>query len=179
MGRKTVIVTGASQGIGDAIVRAFIDRDYYAVATLRSISTSIVPSPNLAAVRGDIGQAATAEKVTQTACGSIDHVINNATIFADAPALIPMITKGGVNAVTRSLAIEYAKKNIRFSAVAPGVVDTSLHNGNSKDSLKTYSPMATISNPEDIADAVLYPTEANPVTGDVLYVDGGAHAGRW
>ena len=84
--RKTVIVTGASQGIGAAIVQAFLDRDYNVVATSRSVSSSgFAPSPNLALVDGDIGLAATAEKVTQTAIatfGSIDHVINNAGVFS-------------------------------------------------------------------------------------------------
>jgi NAD(P)-dependent dehydrogenase (short-subunit alcohol dehydrogenase family) len=239
MRRKTVIVTGASQGIGAAIVKAFIDRGNNVLATSRNFFTSgVTPSPNLALVYGDIGQAATAEKVAQTAInefGSIDHVVNNAGIFAakpftdytaeefrqfvstnlegfifvtqlavkrmlaqgtggsittitaslaenpmaDTPASIPTITKGGLNAVTRSLAIEYAKENIRFNAVAPGVVDTALHNGSSKDFLKTRSPMGTVSSPKDIADAVIFLAEADHVTGDVLYVDGGAHAGRW
>src|SRR3984893_17662598 len=83
---KTVIVTGASQGIGEAVVRAFLDRGYNVVATSRNVSKAgFAPSPNLALVDGDIGQAATAEKVAQTAIGkfgSIDHVVNNAGIFA-------------------------------------------------------------------------------------------------
>ena len=87
--RKTVIVTGASQGIGAAIVQAFLDRSYNVVATSRSVSKAgFAPSPNLALVDGDISQAATAEKVTQTAItkfGSIDHVVNNAGIFAVKP----------------------------------------------------------------------------------------------
>jgi NAD(P)-dependent dehydrogenase (short-subunit alcohol dehydrogenase family) len=238
-GKKTVIVTGASQGIGAAVVRAFLERDYNIVATSRTMSkSSLAPSPHVALVDGDIGQPATAEKVARTAVdefGSIDHVVNNAGIFAakhftdytgedfrrfvstnlggfvfitqlavkqmlaqgrggsvttitasladnpmaDTPASIPMITKGGLDAATRSLAIEYAKKEIRFNTVAPGVVDTPLHNGNSKDFLKTRSPMGVIASPEDIADAVLYLAEAKYVTGDVLHVDGGAHVGRW
>jgi NAD(P)-dependent dehydrogenase (short-subunit alcohol dehydrogenase family) len=238
-GPKTVIVTGASQGIGAAVARAFIERGYNVVATSRSISTSgFAPSTNLALVDGDIGQAATAEKATRTALdkfGSIDHVVNSAGIFVakpfteytaedfrgfvstnlegfifitqfavkqmliqgtggsvttitaslaenpmtDTPASIPMMTKGGLDVVTRSLAIEYAKKKIRFNAVAPGVVDTPLHNGKSKDLLKTRSPMGTIASPNDIADAVIYLTEAANITGEVLHVDGGAHIGRW
>ena len=87
--KKTVIVTGASQGIGAAIVQAFLDRGYNVVATSRNVSKAgFAPSPNLALVDGDIGQAATAEKVAQTAIskfGSIDHVVNNAGIFAAKP----------------------------------------------------------------------------------------------
>src|SRR5271154_5944775 len=237
--KKTVIITGASQGIGAATVQAFLDRGYNVVATSRSVSKSgFAPSPSLALVDGDIGQAATAEKVAQTAIsnfGSIDHVVNNAGIFvakpftdytaddfrslvsttlegfifitqlavkrmlsqgpggsvtnntasladnpiAGLPASIAMITKGGLNAITLSLASEYAKNNIRFNAVAPGVVDTPMHEQNPKDILKTLSPMGRISDSKDIADAVVYLTEARTITGEVLHVDGGAHAGRW
>ena len=99
--------------------------------------------------------------------------------IAGVPASIPMITKGGLDAITRSLAIEYAKNNIRFNAVAPGQVDTPLHKNNPKQFLKTLSPMGTISDAKDIAEAVVYLTEARHVTGEVLHVDGGAHVGKW
>jgi NAD(P)-dependent dehydrogenase (short-subunit alcohol dehydrogenase family) len=185
--KKTTIVTGASQGIGAAVVRAFLDRGYNVVGNARSFSSaSFTPSPNLALVEGDIGLATTAEKIAQTAIekfGSIDHVVSSAGIFsskpftdytadefrafvstnlegfifitqlavkqmlaqgtggsvtcitaaltanpiAGVPASIPTITKGGLDAVILSLASEYAKSNIRFNAVAPGVVDTPLH----------------------------------------------------
>ena len=89
VGKKTVIVTGASQGIGAAVVHAFLDRGYNVVATSRSISKAgFAPSPHLALVDGDIGQAATAEKVAQTAVSefrTIDHVVNNAGIFSSKP----------------------------------------------------------------------------------------------
>jgi NAD(P)-dependent dehydrogenase (short-subunit alcohol dehydrogenase family) len=96
-GKKTVIVTGASQGIGAAVVLAFLDRGYNVVATSRSISKAgLGPSPHLALVDGDIGQAATAEKAVQTAIskfGSIDHVVNNAGIFfpSDSLTTLPKI----------------------------------------------------------------------------------------
>jgi NAD(P)-dependent dehydrogenase (short-subunit alcohol dehydrogenase family) len=238
-GGKTVIVTGASQGIGAAIVQEFLDRGYNVVATSRNVSKAgFTPRPTLALVDGDIGHAATAEKVINTAIekfGSVDHVVSNAGIYtakpfteyaidefrsfvstnlegfifitqrgvkqmlkqgtggsvttitaaladnpmAGIPASIPMITKGGLNAITISLASEYASRNIRFNAVAPGVVDTPLHEKNPKDFLKTLSPMGTISEAKDIAEAVVYLTEASHVTGEVLHVDGGAHVGRW
>jgi NAD(P)-dependent dehydrogenase (short-subunit alcohol dehydrogenase family) len=98
---------------------------------------------------------------------------------ASVPASIPMITKGGLNAITRSLGSEYAKNHIRFNAVAPGIVDTPMHKDDPKEFLKTLSPMGTISDAKDIADAVVYLTEARHVTGEVLHVDGGAHLGRW
>jgi NAD(P)-dependent dehydrogenase (short-subunit alcohol dehydrogenase family) len=99
--------------------------------------------------------------------------------IAGITAAVPVITKGGLNAVTRSLAMEYARDGIRFNAVAPGVVDTPLHKDNPKDFLKTLSPMGQVANVRDIAEAVLYLIESSQVTGEVLHVDGGAHFGKW
>jgi NAD(P)-dependent dehydrogenase (short-subunit alcohol dehydrogenase family) len=90
-----------------------------------------------------------------------------------------MITKGGLNTVIRSLAIEYAKEGIRFNAVAPGVVDTPMHKDDPEDSLQKFVPMGKVVRVEDVVDAVLYLARADRVTGEVLHVDGGAHAGRW
>src|ERR1700722_8236497 len=108
-------------------------------------------------------------------------VITISAALADNPiagvnASVPMITKGGLNTVTRHLAIEYAKQGIRFNAVAPGVVDTSLHQEDPKDHLHTPRSIVEIS---DIADAVLYLANAGQVTGEVLHVVGGAHGDRW
>ncbi|MFZ0583329.1 MAG: SDR family oxidoreductase [Candidatus Acidiferrales bacterium] len=99
--------------------------------------------------------------------------------YANEKASVSMITKGGLNTITRHLAIEYAKDGIRFNAVAPGVVDTPLHKNDSKEAMKTYAPMGTIAEVKDIVDAVLYVAEAEQVTGEILHVDGGSHAGRW
>jgi NAD(P)-dependent dehydrogenase (short-subunit alcohol dehydrogenase family) len=99
--------------------------------------------------------------------------------IAGVPASVPMITKGGLNTVTRHLAIEYAKDGIRFNAVAPGVVDTPLHKDGPKEALRSLNPMGVLSSVNDIVDAVLYLTEAQTVTGEILNVDGGAHTGRW
>jgi NAD(P)-dependent dehydrogenase (short-subunit alcohol dehydrogenase family) len=99
--------------------------------------------------------------------------------FAGENASVSMMTKGGLNSAIRSLAIEYAKDGIRFNAVAPGVVDTPLHKNDTKDLLKTFQPMGKIVEVEDIVGAVLYLTHAGQVTGEILHVDGGAHAGRW
>jgi NAD(P)-dependent dehydrogenase (short-subunit alcohol dehydrogenase family) len=99
--------------------------------------------------------------------------------FVDEKASVSMMTKGGLNALTRSLAIEYAKEGIRFNAVAPGVVNTPLHKGDSLDVLKKSQPMGKIVEIRDIVDAVLYLARAGQVTGEILHVDGGAHAGRW
>jgi NAD(P)-dependent dehydrogenase (short-subunit alcohol dehydrogenase family) len=112
------------------------------------------------------------------------NVVSITAALADQPvagihASVSMITKGGLNTVIRSLAIEYAKEGIRFNAVAPGVVDTPLHKSDSKDSLRASQPMGKIVEVKDIVDAVLYLAQAGQVTGEVLHVDGGAHAGRW
>ena len=237
---RTVIVTGASQGIGAAIVKTFLERGYSVVANSRNISKSaaFAPSAKLALVDGSIGEAATAAEIARTAMskfGSIDALINNAGIFfakpftdytaedfkslasinlegfiyisqiaikqmlaqksggsivsitatlADHPiagvnASVPMITKGGLDAITRSLAMEYAKDGIRVNAVAPGVVATPMHQKDSEDSLKSLSPLGRIADVQDIADAVIYLTEAREITGEVLHVDGGAHLGKW
>jgi NAD(P)-dependent dehydrogenase (short-subunit alcohol dehydrogenase family) len=238
--RKTVIVTGASQGIGAGVVKAFLARGYNVVGTARSATKSkeLSPSDHLALIDGDIGQLEAAQKVAELAIekfGSIDAVVANAGIFvlksfteytADdfralvstnlagfiyltqlavkqmqaqktggsivsitaalvdnpilgEPASLSMMTKGGVNAGLLSLALEYAREHIRFNAVAPGIVATSLHTDNSKEYLESRSPMGTVSTVEDIANAVVYLTEARQITGDVLHVDGGAHIGKW
>jgi NAD(P)-dependent dehydrogenase (short-subunit alcohol dehydrogenase family) len=95
------------------------------------------------------------------------------------PAAVPMITKGGLETITQHLAMEYAKDGIRVNAVAPGAVYTPLHRNTPKDVMESLSPMGRPSTVKDIADAVMYLTEAATVTGDILYVDGGAHFGRW
>ncbi len=112
------------------------------------------------------------------------NVVSITASLADQPiagvnASFSMITKGGLNTVIRSLAIEYAKEGIRFNAVAPGVVDTPMHKDDPEDSLQKFVPMGKVVRVEDVVDAVLYLARADRVTGEVLHVDGGAHAGRW
>ena len=75
--------------------------------------------------------------------------------------------------------MEYAKDGIRVNAVAPGVVDTPMHRDTPRDVMEGLSPMGQPSTIRDITDAVLYLTDAATVTGQILYVDGGAHFGRW
>jgi NAD(P)-dependent dehydrogenase (short-subunit alcohol dehydrogenase family) len=99
--------------------------------------------------------------------------------IAGVNAAVPMITKSGIEGATRNLALEYAKRGIRVNAVAPGIVDTPMHKDDPKDFLKTLQPMGKISEVKDIVDAIVYLTEAGQVTGEVLHVDGGAHAGKW
>jgi NAD(P)-dependent dehydrogenase (short-subunit alcohol dehydrogenase family) len=238
--RKTVIVTGASQGIGAGLVKAFLDREYGVVANSRNIirSSAFEASDKLALVDGNIAEAATAARIAEAAkskFGSIDALVNNAGIYFSKPftdytiddlrslvsvniegflfisqlaikqmlvqktggsivnisstmvdhpiaginAAVPMITKGGLEAVTRSLAMEYAKQGIRVNAVAPGIVDTPMNKDVPRESLRTLQPMGGISSVKDIVDAIVYLTEAGQVSGEVLHVDGGAHVGKW
>jgi NAD(P)-dependent dehydrogenase (short-subunit alcohol dehydrogenase family) len=128
-----------------------------------------------------ISQIAIKQMVAQNIGGSI---INITSTMVDHPisganSSVPMITKGGLEAVTRSLAMEYVKQGIRVNAIAPGIVDTPMHKDHPKDVLRTLQPMGEISSVKDIVDAIMYLTEAGQVTGEVLHVDGGAHVGKW
>src|SRR5262249_6463584 len=95
------------------------------------------------------------------------------------PAAGPMITKGGLETITQHPAMEYAKDGIPVNAVAPRAVYTPLHHNTPHDAVESLSPMGRPSTVKEIADAVLYLTDAATVTGHILYVDGGAHFGRW
>ncbi len=238
--RKTVIVTGASQGIGAGIVKAFVERGFNVVANSRKVTQSreVAASDQVALVDGHIGEPATAAAIVKTALSrfqSIDALVNNAGLFFTKPftdyttedlrslvstnlegflyitqlaikqmlaqkiggsivtitaalarnpirgvmASVPMIAKGGLNTITQHLAMEYAKDGIRVNAVAPGVVYTPLQKATPEDVMESRSPMGRPSTVKDITDAVMYLTDAATVTGDILYVDGGSHAGRW
>lgn len=237
---KVALVTGASQGIGAGIVKAFVERGFNVVANSQKMSrsTEVVASDHVALVEGDIGDPKTAARIVETALmrfRSIDVLVNNAGIFftkpfteytaedftrfvstnlggflyvtqlavqemleqkiggsivtisaalasnpiRGVPAVVPMMTKGGLETATRHLAMEYARDGIRVNAVSPGVVDTPLHKDEPKDALRSLNPMGVLSSVRDIANAVLYLTDAATVTGQILYVDGGAHFGRW
>jgi NAD(P)-dependent dehydrogenase (short-subunit alcohol dehydrogenase family) len=111
--------------------------------------------------------------VTCVTTAMVEHPI------AGVDASLVMVTKGGLEAITRSLAMEYAKDGIRFNAVAPGIVDTPMHANDPKEFLQGLSPMGEISDVADIVDAIVYLTQARHVTGEVLHVDAGAHNGKW
>jgi NAD(P)-dependent dehydrogenase (short-subunit alcohol dehydrogenase family) len=233
--QKSVIVTGASQGIGAALVMAFAERGYGVVANSRTIKPS--GSPNVIAIAGDVADPETAERVVGAAIdrfGRIDTLVNNAGIFiakpfvnytgddfaavlsvnlagffyisqraasqmlqqgsghivnitatlADqplnvVPAAMASLTKGGLNAVTRALAIEYADKGVRVNAVAPGVIKTPMHAPETHAFLAGLHPMNRMGEIQEVVEAVLYLETAAFVTGEILHVDGGAHAGRW
>jgi NAD(P)-dependent dehydrogenase (short-subunit alcohol dehydrogenase family) len=108
-------------------------------------------------------------------------VVSISAALADRPiagefSAVSMMTKGGLNAATRNLAVEFANDGIRFNAVAPGEVDTPIHQNDPEDPAKPVVRKATV---EDVVDAVLYLARAGHVNGEILHVDGAAPARRW
>jgi NAD(P)-dependent dehydrogenase (short-subunit alcohol dehydrogenase family) len=232
--RKVAIVTGASQGIGAGLVKAFRDRNYRVVANSRSIKPS--DDPDVLAVAGDISKSETAEQIVSQAIrrfGRIDSLINNAGIFigkrfadyteadfvnmlstnlagffhitqramaemarqgsghvvnitttladqanSKSPSALASLTKGGLNSVVKSLAIEYAPRGVRVNAVAPGIIKTPMHGPEKHEALAKFHPLGRMGEISDIVDAVLYLESAGFVTGEILHVDGGQNAGH-
>ncbi len=232
--QKVAIITGASQGIGEALVKAYRDRNFRVVATSRSIKPS--SDPDVVAVAGDIADPKTAERVVSAAIGRfgrVDTLVNNAGIFiakpftdytdedyarmlstnlngffhvtqraaremlkqgsghivqittslvdhasSSVPSVLASLTKGGLSAATRSLAIEFAKKGVRVNAVSPGVIKTPMHKPETHEFLANLHPVGRMGEIRDIVDAVLYLEGAAFVTGETLHVDGGQSAGR-
>ena len=112
------------------------------------------------------------------------HIVNITTSLveqplAGVPAAMAALTKGGLDAVTRALAIEYADRGVRVNAVAPGIIKTPMHPAESHEFLATLHPLGRLGEVSEVVDAVLYFESAAFVTGEVLHVDGGQHAGRW
>lgn len=232
--QKVVVITGASQGIGAALVEAYLDRNYRVVATSRSIKPS--DRSDVLAITGDIGDPATGPKVVEQTLqrfGRIDTLINNAGVFlagrftnysaedysrlvatnltgfffvtqaviaamerqgsghvvnvttslvkqanSEVPSVLASLTKGGVDAATRSLAIEYARSGIRVNAVSPGVIRTPMHEPETYEALAALHPMGRLGEISDIVGAVMYLENAPFVTGETLHVDGGESAGH-
>ena len=232
--QKVVVITGASQGIGAALVTAFRDRNYRVVATARSIKPSA--DRDVLAVADDIADPRTAERVIAAGLdrfGRIDTLINNAGIFIakpftdytpedyaailgvnlagffritqlavaemvkqgsghvvsvttslvdsaidGVPSVLASLTKGGLNAATKSLAIEYAKRGIRANAVAPGIIKSPMHPVETHEALGKLHPVGHMGEIRDIVDAILYLESAGFVTGEILHVDGGQSAGH-
>ena len=232
--QKVAVITGASGGIGAALVKAYRDRNYRVVAT----SLSIKPSNDdeVLAVPGDIADRKTAERAISEGLarfGRIDTLVNNAGIFiakpftqytdadyaamvavnltgffhitqlavaemekqgsghvvqittslvdhamAAVPSVLASLTKGGLAAATKSLAIEYAKRGIRVNAVAPGNIKTPMHSVETYGQLEALEPIGHLGEIADIVDAILYLEGAGFVTGEILHVDGGQSAGH-
>jgi len=232
--QKVAVITGASQGIGAALVQAYRDRNYRVIAISRSIEPS--DDDEILAVSGDIADRKTAERAIiegVTRFGRIDTLVNNAGIFiakpfteyteadyvaylgtnitgffhmtqlalaemekqggghivqistslvdhaiAGVPSALASLTKGGLNAATKSLAIEYAKRGIRVNAVAPGTIKSPMHPPETHAQLDALHPVGHMGEIPDIVDAILYLESAKFVTGEILHVDGGQSAGH-
>ena len=232
---KVAVITGASSGIGAALVKAYREAGFRVVANSRSIRTS--DDPGILAIAGDIADPATAERIFRDGVdrfGRIDTLVNNAGIFtakpftqftADdwsaniatnlagffhvtqravqrmeaqgsghivqittsivdqpingVPAVLASLTKGGLNAATRALAIEYASRGIRVNAVSPGIIKTPMHPPETHAALSGLHPVGRMGEMSDIVDAVLFLEKASFVTGEILHVDGGQSAGHW
>jgi NAD(P)-dependent dehydrogenase (short-subunit alcohol dehydrogenase family) len=232
--QKVAVITGASRGIGAALVNAYLDRGYRVVATARSIEPT--SNADVLAIPGDIADRKTAERAISEGLnrfGRIDTLVNNAGIFiakpftkyteADfasilgvnisgffhitqlavaameqqggghvvqvttslidhaidgIPSVLASLTKGGLNAATKSLAIEYAKRKIRVNAVALGIIKTPMHPVETHAQLAGLHPVGHMGEISDIVDAILYLETAGFVTGEILHVDGGQSAGH-
>lgn len=230
---RVALITGASQGIGAALVTGFAKLGYSVVANSRSIAVS--DNPMVLSVPGDIGVPGVGQRIVEAAIGhfgKVDTVVNNAGIFiakpfteytdADydaitgvnlrgffevsraaitamqphgghivnvstslvdqankaAPSGLASLTKGGLNAATKSLAVEYADRGIRVNAVALGIIRTPMHSEGEYAALSELNPQKRIGEVDEVVDAVLYLEHAAFVTGEILHVDGGQHAGH-
>ena len=233
--RKVAIITGASQGMGAAMVDAYRGLDYAVVANSRSITPR--DDPGVAAVAGSAMSPATADRIVTTAVerfGRVDTLINNAGVFvakpfteytvadyefvsevnltgffhitqraiarmlaqgegghvvnvttaliehpdSKVPAGLAALTKGGLAAVTKSLAIEYAHNGIRVNAISPGHIATPMHAGDNSAALAAMHPLGRMGSIADIIEGVLYLEAATFVTGETLHIDGGQCAGH-
>ncbi len=229
---KVAVITGASQGIGAALVDAYRKLGYAVVANSRSITPS--DDPEVLTVAGDIADPAVGARVIEQALatfGRVDALVNNAGVFiakpftdytdadydlvtgvnlrgffeitrkavaamndgghvvnittsltdhanSSVPSVLASLTKGGLNAATKSLAIEYASRGIRFNAVSPGIIRTPMHPEETHAALAGLHPVGRMGEISDIVDAVLYLENAPFVTGEILHVDGGQSAGH-
>jgi NAD(P)-dependent dehydrogenase (short-subunit alcohol dehydrogenase family) len=112
------------------------------------------------------------------------NIVNISTTLVDhpvagVPVSVQVMAKGSLDAVTRALAMEYAKDGIRVNTVALGVIKTPMHKPETYEFLKGLHPVGRMGEIKEVVDAVLFLTDATFTTGEILHVDGGAHAGKW
>ncbi|MCG4455446.1 SDR family oxidoreductase [Pseudomonas sp. MMS21-TM103] len=240
---RTVVITGASSGIGLGLAKAYLARGFNVVGNARSEARLADAAETLAGngrflgVAGDIADPATAPRLIERAIerfGQVDVLVNNAGFFLAkpfidytvaeldslldtnlkgvvyasqaaarhmierrqghiinitasialqpnlaVPAMLPVLIKGGLNQATRALALELSPYNIKVNAVAPGIIDTPMHDPATLDFLAGLHPAGRVGRVEEIADAVLYLSDADFTTGAVLPVDGGMSVGKW
>lgn len=111
-------------------------------------------------------------------------IVNISTTLVEQPiagvsAAVQIMVKGGLDAITGALAMEYAKEGIRINTVGAGIIKTPMHKPETHDALKGLNPVGRLGEIKEIVDAVLYLTDATFTTGEILHVDGGSHAGKW
>jgi NAD(P)-dependent dehydrogenase (short-subunit alcohol dehydrogenase family) len=126
--------------------------------------------------------------ITQLAIAEMEknssgHVVTVTTTLTDhaidgVPSVLASLTKGGLNAATKSLAIEYAKRGIRANAVSPGIIKSPMHAVETHAALGGLHPMGHMGEMSDIVNAIVYLDSAPFVTGEILHVDGGQSAGH-
>ena len=126
--------------------------------------------------------------ITQVAVAEMEkqgsgHIVQITTSLVDhanshVPSVLASLTKGGLNAATKSLAIEYAKRGIRVNAVSPGTIKSPMHPVETHAQLGVLHPVGHMGEISDIVDAILYLEGAGFVTGEILHVDGGQSAGH-
>jgi NAD(P)-dependent dehydrogenase (short-subunit alcohol dehydrogenase family) len=188
-------VTGdvAQPGIGSRIVDAAMER-FGRVDTVVNNAGIFVPKPfteytdeDYDTVTGvnlrgffEVSRPAVSAMLSH---GGGGHIVNISTTLVDhanslVPSALTSLTKGGLNAVTKSLAIEYADRGIRSNAVALGIIRTPMHDEASHDDLAKLHPVGQMGDIDDVVDAVLYLETARFVTGEILHVDGGQSAGH-
>jgi len=122
--------------------------------------------------------------VAQMRLQKFGHVVNISTSLvsqpiAGVPASLANLTKAGLESVTRALAIEFAAEGIRFNAIAPGVVNTPMNPVEAHEFLRQLSPLKRLAEVGEMAELLLYLESAQFVNGEVVHLDGGAHAGKW
>jgi NAD(P)-dependent dehydrogenase (short-subunit alcohol dehydrogenase family) len=168
--RKVAIVTGASRGIGAGIAKAFRERGYGVVAAARSIEPST--DPGTVAVAGDIADPDTADRIVNVSTTLVEYADSTRS------SALQTLTKGGLVAVTGSLAIEYASRGLRVNAVSLGVIETPQHDKGSYAGMDALHPLGRVGEVEDVVAGILYLESAPFVTGEILHIDGGQSAGH-
>ncbi|MGH3582073.1 MAG: SDR family NAD(P)-dependent oxidoreductase, partial [Mycobacterium sp.] len=180
-------------GVGRRIVDAALDR-FGRVDTVVNNAGIFVAKPfteytdaDFDAVTGvnvrgffEVTRAAVAAMLTREGGGNIVTISTSLVDHANSqvPSALASLSKGGLNAVTKALAIEYAGRGIRSNAVALGIIDTPMHDPQTHDFLAALHPVGHLGDIDDVVDAVLYLEQAKFVTGEILHVDGGQSAGH-
>ncbi len=121
--------------------------------------------------------------ITEMLKRSAGHVVNISASVADyadstSPSVLAALTKGGLAAATKSLAIEYASRGIRVNAVSPGVIQTPMHPADSYAAAASQSPLGRVGQVSDIVDGILFLESSPYITGEILHIDGGRTAGH-